>query len=162
MDVLPVMESYFSGEKTEGFVILCLSALALACALYFLFIQKDNFLHGIATFLFVSALAYGTVGATVYTRTDKQVTALKKQLSEKPDIFFNSEIARMEKVNKSFHLYLAIYISCLVIAALLFALSTKAYPKGLAVGMIVFSLIGLVIDYYAGERGKNYLSALRQ
>ena len=100
------------------------------------------------------------VGATVYFRTDSQLTALVGSFEEDCAAFKRVEGERMSTVMTSFGTYRLMYAAFLVISLVLQFTTKKPYWAGFAVGLLAFAALGLVVDHYAEHRGHVYVDAI--
>ncbi|MCB1319326.1 MAG: hypothetical protein KDK34_03680 [Leptospiraceae bacterium] len=68
----------------------------------------------------------------------------------------------MNTVMIAFRRYLVGYMAALVLAIPLYLLVGHPYAKGFSVGLLIFAVMGLCVDYYAEQRGADYVRAIEQ
>lgn len=156
------MQSYFRGERVESLVfILPFGLFCLAMAGVAIRAERNGFGWGFAVPMALLALLSLGVGGGVGLRTPGQLQALTAQLEANPSAFLAEEIPRMEKVNRNWATYRAVWIAALVVGALLrFALKAD-WAHGAGIGLIFLGAAGLIIDGFAERRAMVYADALQ-
>ena len=102
------------------------------------------------------------VGATVFLRTDKQMTQLSAQVAQAPAIFKQEETQRMNVVMKNFGGYKVIEIALILIGIGLIAfLQRSDIATGIGAGLVLQSAFMLALDTFAEVRGNEYVAALQ-
>lgn len=160
------IEKYFTGEKSESLVFLCLGIAGIVAAVVFFFFCKTNFYKGAAIPSFVIGLLLTIVGYTVYKRSDGDRIRNTYAYDMKPVDLKEKEIPRMEKVMKSFILYRCVEIILAITGIALFVYfkndDAKTFWKGLGLTLAIMALLALTADYFAEQRGKIYLKGLKE
>ncbi len=156
MEFLDGLQQYFRGEKTESAVILWVSIALLAASLLLAFWVRQPFTRGLGAVLLLSALIGGSVGATVFFRTDGQVAQLSSLYRSSPEEFAEVEGRRIDKVMASFRYYRIMYVVAAIAAVALVSLTKLPALHGAAVGLFIFAAMGFTIDHYAEERAEWY------
>ena len=116
------MSSYFTAEKQESLIFLTIGLVAIGISVW-LWINGHR-LKSMAYPLVAVALLQILVGASVYLRTDSQVSALSAQLQTNPAALKAEETTRMQTVMTNFSIYKAVEMLLLIV--------------GVGVGMIAF------------------------
>jgi hypothetical protein len=156
MEFFEDLQQYFRGEKSESAVILWVSVAFLAASLVLAFWVRQPFTKGLGTVLLLSALIGGTVGATVFFRTDGQVAELSSLYGSNPQEFAEVEGRRIDKVVASFRYYRIMYVVAGIAALAFVSLTRLPALHGAAVGLFIFAAMGFTIDHYAEERAEWY------
>lgn len=156
-----LMSRYLLGEKLESLVFIV--PLGLLSALFGAWLLTERFgpfARGAAwPFLVIGLLLAGT-GAVVGFRTPAQVERLTAGFAAAPEATRAAELARMEKVNGAWSVYVAVWATFAVAGlALRFALrSPLAHGGGAA--LLFFAGVGLLVDGFAEHRARGYTEAL--
>jgi len=158
MTLAEAITTYFRGEKAESVLILLAVAVLLIAAVVLLAWFREPFTKGLAAMLVVGALVGGSVGATIYLRTDAQAAALLAQAGADPGAFRAAEGPRMATVVASFAWYRYAYATAALLALVLVFFAGRPLHHGLAVGLLVVAAMGLTIDYYAEARAVRYVA----
>lgn len=155
------IRNYFTAEKYESILFVIIGLLAVILALYFLFLQKENFYKGMALPLLLVGLIQITVGSTVWIRSPKDIERVEKIVKSSHDKIQSEEIPRMEVVMKNFVVYRWVEIFLILLGASLFIVVTPtAFWRGLGLGLSIQAMFMLALDYFAESRGKVYLEFL--
>lgn len=110
----------------------------------------------------VMGLLLSITGASVGFRTPGQVAAATASLASTPDAARASERARMEKVNRAWPIYVAIWAAFGVAGlALRFAARSDVW-RGVGVALVFFAGVGLLVDGFAERRARPYTDALEE
>lgn len=153
------MSSYFSAEKQESLVFMAVGLVAIGIGVWLW--MSGHRLKSMAYPLVAIALMQMVVGATVYLRTDTQLSALTAQLHANPAAFKTEETARMQTVMTNFSIYKAVEMVLLVVGVALVAfLQHHDMAAGIGVGLVLQAAFTLALDVFAESRGADYLSVL--
>lgn len=162
MNLWFMMNEYFQGEKIEALVfILSIGLLSLVFGIWLL-TEGGNFAKGVAIPFLALALISVIVGSVVGFRTPNQLKNLEKGLANNKIVTINSEILRMEKVNKAWPKYLVAWVAFGIIGLSLRILTKSDFTQGLGIALVFFSGVTLLIDGFAERRAIKYMSHLRQ
>ena len=160
MNAEQIIRTYFSGEKSEAFLIVMAGVICLVAAVWLWFWIREPFARGLAAALLLTAALGLGVGGSVYFRTDKQVRQLLELRSTDQARFAADEGPRIHAVVKSFGQYRIGYAVAVILAMAFVFLVGKPLFQGLTVGLLVLAALGFTIDFYAEERAVQYVHAL--
>lgn len=159
------IEKYFIAEKQESLLFIIIGVAAIILAAVFFFGLRTSFYKGAALPLLVVGLLLGIVGYTVYTRCDKDRIRVVYDYGMGPANIRDKEVPRMEKVMKNFAIYRYTEIVLALIGIGLFFYfnknETQVFWKGFGLALCIMALIALTADYFAEQRGDNYLKGLK-
>lgn len=159
--LMNAMHTYFQGEKTEALVfILPIGLLSLVFGLWSWFDTPTGFMRGVAVPFLAMGLVMSTVGGVVGFRTPAQVQGVEQALRENPHAAIQAEIARMDKVNKGWSLYLAVWAAFGVVGLALRFTFGSDLVQGIGIALVFFSGVGLLVDGFAERRTHPYTAAL--
>lgn len=160
--LLQAIQLYFQGEKIEALVfILPLGLLNLVFGVWLLTDNPGGFAKGVAIPLVLMGLLMSTVGGVVGYRTPAQVSGIVKAIEADPKAGVQAEIARMDKVNNAWHLYLVIWGLCGFAGLLLRFAASSDFLNGMGIALVLIAGIGLMVDGFAERRTHPYVDALR-
>jgi len=158
------IEKYFLAEKQAGLLFICIGIIGIAIALAGFFIIKTNIWKGIAIPFVIFSIIQATIGYTVYSRSDEQRKTNVYALDMNPDKLTNTELPRMQKVNRNFTVVLAGELLLLAIAAWLMITYRNNAEKqmwyGIGIGLFIQCIVSLGADFMAERRAKIYTNAL--
>lgn len=158
--MINTMNGYFTAEKQESVLFIAVGLLAIGLSAWLW--MNGHRLKSMAFPLVIVALMQIVVGATVYRRTDSQVSSLSAQWHANPEAFKAEETARMQTVMKNFSIYKSIEMVLLLIGVGMIALLQRYdIATGIGVGLVLQSAFTLALDLFAEARGSDYLSAVQ-
>ena len=160
MNAEQIIRTYFSGEKSEAFLMIMAGVICLVAAVWLWFWIREPFARGLAAALLLTAALGLGVGGSVYFRTDKQVQQLLELQRTDQARFAADEGPRIHAVVKSFGQYRIGYAVAVILALAFVFLVGKPLFQGLAVGLLVLAALGFTIDFFAEERAVQYVHAL--
>lgn len=153
------MSSYFAAEKQESLIFIAVSLLAIGISVWLW--MNGHRLKSMAYPLVVIALMQMAVGASVYLRTDTQLSTLSAQLNANPAALKVEETNRMQTVLKNFSIYKAVEMVLLIVGVGMIAfLQRYDMAAGIGVGLVLQAAFTLTLDIFAEARGADYLSAI--
>jgi hypothetical protein len=154
------MSSYFSAEKQESLIFMAVGLLAIGLSAWLC--MNGHRLKSMAWPLVAIALLQVAVGASVYLRTDTQLSTLSAQLVSNPAALQAEETTRMQTVMNKFSIYKAVEMLLLILGVGMIAfLQRHDVAAGIGVGLVLQAAFTLTLDIFAEARGADYLSALR-
>lgn len=154
------MNSYFSAEKQESLIFIAVGLLAIGISVWLW--MNGHRLKSMAYPLVAIAVMQIVVGASVYLRTDVQLSTLSVQLNANPAALKTEETNRMQTVMKNFSIYKAVEMVLLIIGVGMIAfLQRHDLAAGIGVGLVLQAAFTLTLDIFAQARGADYLSAIR-
>jgi hypothetical protein len=161
MNLLETMTSYFEGEKTEALVfILPIGLLSLVFGGWLVSDNQGGFARGVAIPFLVMGLVMSVVGGTVGFRTPSQAAALHASFETAPEPAAQVELARMEKVNRAWPVYLVVWAAFGIVGLALRFGTRGDFTQGLGIALVFFSGVGLLVDGFAERRARPYTEAL--
>lgn len=159
------IEKYFIAEKQESLLFILIGLAGILTAAIFFFFLKSGFYKGAAIPLLLIGCLLGTVGYTVYKRSDDDRKRNVYAFDMNPSALREKEIPRMETVMKNFVVYRWVEIILLLAGAFLYyyfcRVKQDAFWCGLGLGLAVMALLALTADYFAEKRGHVYLNGLK-
>jgi hypothetical protein len=154
------MNSYFGAEKQESLIFVAVGLVAIGISVW-LWLNGHR-LKSMAYPLVVIALMQIVVGASIYLRTETQLSNLSAQLAANPAALKAEETTRMQTVMKNFSMYKAVEMVLLIVGVGMIAfLQRHDIAAGLGVGLVLQAAFTLTLDIFAEARGSDYLSAIR-
>ena len=153
------MSSYFAAEKQESLIFIAVGLLAIGISVWLW--MNGHRLKSMAYPLVAIALMQMVVGASVYLRTDTQLSTLSVQLRADPAALKAEETTRMQTVMKNFSIYKAVEMVLLIVGVGMIAfLQRHDMAAGIGVGLVLQAAFTLTLDIFAEARGADYLSVI--
>ena len=158
----PVVK-YFNGEKAESYIFILIGVIALAMALYFIFVLKSSFWKGVAAPFIIVALLEFAVGYTIVTRSIIDTARVETFILKEPQSIKTLEIPRMEKVMSNFVIFRYVEIALIILGiALMYSSLNDTFWRGMGLGLFIQASIVLSLDFFAERRGHIYLEYLKE
>lgn len=166
------IEKYFIAEKQESLLFIIVGIIAVIAAIIFWVIIKNNFFRGAAIPLIAIGLLQIFVGYKVFIKSDNDRISMVYAYDLNPQKIKNTELPRMEVVNKNFVVYRWIEI-ILTLAGLVLTVKYKsntpflnswngnAFWLGFGLFLAMQSLFMLGADFYAEKRATTYTKGLQ-
>lgn len=158
------IEQYFSAEKQGSLFFLSVGIVAVIAAFILFFVLKTPFFKGAAIPMIIAGLIAGTIGFTIYKRSDDDRIRNVYACDLNPDELKQKEYPRMEKVMKSFKVIIIAEVVCLVTAVFLFFyFKTNAAQQlwsGVGAGLLIMTVAALLLDLSAQRRAAIYTKGL--
>jgi hypothetical protein len=158
---IDLMSGYLLGEKLESLVfIVPLGLLSVLFGAWLLTERSAPFARGAGwPFLVIGLLLAGT-GAVVGFRTPAQVERLTAAFTAAPEAARAEELARMEKVNRSWSTYVTLWATFAVAGLVLRFALRSPLAHGVGAALLFFAGVGLLVDGFAEHRAHGYTEAL--
>ena len=123
------IEQYFSAEKQGSLFFLAVGIVAVIASIILFFVLKTPFFKGTAIPMIIIGLIAGTIGFTIYKRSDEDRIRNVYAYDLNPIELKVKELPRMQKVMKSFKvIIMAVAVLFLDVAA---ERRAAIYTKGL-------------------------------
>jgi len=158
------IDTYFAGEKAEGWVFLGFGVAAAGAGTAFYF-SGNRTLRGASYPVVGISLIQIAAGVVLWVRTDRQVERLKADLRKRPHNTQNQELDRMRKVNREFS-WLKIAETTLfaggVVLATVGSARNAPIATGVGAGLAGQSAAMLWFDMFAERRAQKYTDVLER
>jgi hypothetical protein len=157
------IKTYFTAEKNESLLFILMGVAAIAFSAFALVKWSEPYYKGLVIPLVLIGIIQIVVGCSVYYRTDKQTTDLKKLYQASSTDFKSKETPRMEAVMKNFSLYKKIEIAFVLVGIMLIVFAhSREFWLGVGVGMLLQGSVMLTLDIFAERRGAIYSNLIEQ
>ena len=161
MKFLETVLPYFQGEKLEALIfILPIGLLCMVFGGWLLSEGQPGFSRGVALPFIAMGLVISIIGGTVGFRTPSQVAEIQQAYATNQTEAIEGERARMEKVNKAWRWYLALWIVFIFVGLGLRLLTQSDFLRGLGIALVFFAGVGLMIDGFADRRARDYTNVI--
>lgn len=158
------IEQYFSAEKQGSLFFISVGIVAVIAALVLLFVVKTSFFKGVAIPMAVVGIVAGTIGFTIYKRSDNDRIRNVYAYDLNPDELKQKEYPRMQKVMQSFRVILIAEVVLLIAAVFLFFYFrnnvAQQFWSGIGAGLFIMAVAALVLDIAAERRAAVYTKGL--
>lgn len=159
------IEKYFSAEKSFSGFFMIIAAAAIVLAIILFFAGKSNAFKGAAIVLIIMSIIQLAASYTVYKRSDGDRKRLTYAYDMNPPVLKNTELPRMEKVEKTFTILLIGEVVLLLAGVGLFLYfrdnEQLAFWKGFGLALAIEAAVMLGADLYARGNATKYINGLK-
>lgn len=160
MDLLPILQTYFQGERALGLAFLGMSAGVLAAAAWAWRSWEGPFVWGLAVPLVLFGLATAGGGIALAQRSQTQLETFSQQLEEAPAQLIQAETQRMARVNANWIKAKTSWAVLIAIAlALIFGVRAP-WAEGVGLALLTIATLLMYVDVTAEMRATPYTQAL--
>lgn len=160
---LDFIATYFTEEKIESLFFIIIAFIAIALAIFFLWIIKYSFFKGMAIPLLLIGSIQLTIGYNIYKRSPNDIYRVEQIVKNNNLLLKKTEVSRMETVIKHFNIHkwveIALILSGLALI-LIFKKSPQTFWKGIGLGLFIQAILMLCLDLIAEHRAIIYLDFL--
>ncbi len=162
MDFINFTNNWVKGEIFEAIIIAIFGlTLFIAGIAFWLFGTTSNAKSVILPLVVVGAIFIGS-GVWMYISNQKRLVEYSKSFQENPREFVIKEKERVEGFMYMYPTTKAIATICFIVTLLAFWFTKSSLFHGIAIGLTIFGLGGLVIDYFSEERAMRYYSIIQE
>lgn len=160
-DLRSAIDVYFRGERTEMIAFLVFAGILVVTAIV-LWMTHDRFARSLSVVLALCALIACSTAIPLMFRDGPHAAKLRERIAQGEEAGVRAdEGARMAAVNRNYAYYRYLYAAVVLVAIGLALFMRNATTSGIAVGLLVFTATGLVVDHYSEERAAVYTQELQ-
>ena len=160
MDLLTYANKWLTGEIHEDIAIVIAGVVLLILGILAWRFGTSASMRAVIIPLFVAAvLLIGLGGGLAYNNLNR-VKQFEQQYKESPQMFLQSEKARVDEFMKIYPQTIIVSAVMMLIGICLFAFCSKLWLRSSALVLILIAFTALTIDYFSKERGVQYQNEL--
>jgi len=110
--------------------------------------------------LIIVGIIYTVIGLSMVVSNNKRLTAYKQDFDKNNYSFVQAEKKRVEDFQIGYTISKIVASVCFPITLLLFWFSKSPNFQALGIGLALFALSGLVVDYFSQERANEYYGTI--
>lgn len=160
MDFINNTLSWIKGELFEAVLVLSFGTLIAIAGFLF---WKMGSTPGSKALLFpfvIAGVIYAAIGANMLFSNNKRLTDYPQAYQKNKVEFIKSEKKRVEDFQYQYTISKIVATVCFVLTLGLFWLTKSPAWQGVGIGLALFGLTGLVVDYFSEERAKIYYTTI--
>jgi len=156
MEFLQHTSNWIKGELFESKIIFAFGLFAFIVG--FLFWKIGDTPNAKALFypLLVTSLIYGSLGASMYISNQKRIVEFENEYKLDNQKFVHKEKQRVESFQYQYTISKIVATICFLATLLIFWITKNATWQGIGLGLTIFGIIGLMVDYFSEERASIY------
>lgn len=149
--------NWVRGEQTEGIVILCIALVIIAVGVLLPRLIATPYAKAVMLPLLVVGVAYCAIGAGIfYNAGQSKKDLLTRAQTEEIQQIAQTEKVRVEGFERSYTASKIVSTLFLLTAWLLIWFAKSPTGHGIAIGLILFALLAVAVDYFSKERADIY------
>lgn len=156
MDFFENTTNWIKGELFESKLILAFGIATIVIG--FFFWKMGNTAHAKVLFLpfLFTGLIYAAIGGNMLYSNQKRTTEMQVDYQKNPSYFMKNEKKRVEAFQYQYKISKAVATVFFLATILIFWFTKNPTWQGIGIGLSLFGLVGLVVDYFSEERASIY------
>ena len=160
MDFFTHTTAWVKGEILEALLITAFGLVTLAGGFLFWKLGSVPAAKALLLPLIVTGLIYSAIGISMYISNQKRLTEYDQNYQQPSLSFINAEKQRVERFQYMYVISKVVATVFFAVTLLLFWFTKNPGLHALGIGLTLFALTGLVVDYFSQERAEIYYQAI--
>lgn len=152
--------NWITGELFEAYFILNFGIITIIGGFLFGKFGSTPNAKALLIPLVIVGIIYAAIGLSMVVSNNKRLTTYKQDFDKNNYTFVQSEKKRVEDFQIGYTISKIVASVCFPITLLLFWFSKSPNFQALGIGLALFALSGLVVDYFSQERADEYYKAI--
>jgi hypothetical protein len=160
MNFFSSTSAWIKGEIFEGILILLFGiTIILSGFLFWKFGTTAN-AKALVMPLILAGIVYAALGGSMYVSNQKRMPAYQQKFGQNQLEFIQSEKKRVEDFQYMYTISKMVATVFFLVTLLIFWLSKNPTWQGWGIGITIFAISGLVVDYFSQERSAIYYKTI--
>lgn len=160
MDFFTHTTAWIKGEILEALLITAFGLVTLAGGFLFWKLGSVPAAKALLLPLIVTGLIYSAIGISMYISNQKRLTEYEQNYKLDSLSFIKAEKQRVENFQYMYVISKVVATVFFAVTLLLFWFTKNPGLHALGIGLTLFALTGLVVDYFSQERAEIYYQAI--
>ena len=160
MDFFTLTTAWIKGEILEALLITAFGLVTLAGGFLFWKLGSVPAAKALLLPLIVTGLIYSAIGISMYISNQKRLTEYEQNYKLDSLSFIKAEKQRVENFQYMYVISKVVATVFFAVTLLLFWFTKNPGLHALGIGLTLFALTGLVVDYFSQERAEIYYQAI--
>ena len=160
MDFFTHTTAWIKGEILEALLITAFGLVTLAGGFLFWKLGSVPAAKALLLPLIVTGLIYSAIGISMYISNQKRLTEYEQNYKLDSLSFIKAEKQRVESFQYMYVISKVVATVFFAVTLLLFWFTKNPGLHALGIGLTLFALTGLVVDYFSQERAEIYYQAI--
>ena len=160
MDFFTRTTAWIKGEILEALLITAFGLVTLAGGFLFWKLGSVPAAKALLLPLIVTGLIYSAIGISMYISNQKRLTEYEQNYKLDSLSFIKAEKQRVENFQYMYVISKVVATVFFAVTLLLFWFTKNPGLHALGIGLTLFALTGLVVDYFSQERAEIYYQAI--
>ena len=160
MDFFTHTTAWIKGEILEALLITAFGLVTIAGGFLFWKLGSVPAAKALLLPLIVTGLIYSAIGISMYISNQKRLTEYEQNYNQDSLSFIKAEKQRVENFQYMYVISKVVATVFFAVTLLLFWFTKNPGLHALGIGLTLFALTGLVVDYFSQERAEIYYQAI--
>lgn len=160
MDFFTHTTAWIKGEILEALLITAFGLVTIAGGFLFWKLGSVPAAKALLLPLIVTGLIYSAIGISMYISNQKRLTEYEQNYKLDSLSFIKAEKQRVENFQYMYVISKVVATVFFAVTLLLFWFTKNPGLHALGIGLTLFALTGLVVDYFSQERAEIYYQAI--
>ena len=160
MDFFTHTTAWIKGEILEALLITAFGLVTFAGGFLFWKLGSVPAAKALLLPLIVTGLIYSAIGISMYISNQKRLTEYEQNYKLDSLSFIKAEKQRVENFQYMYVISKVVATVFFAVTLLLFWFTKNPGLHALGIGLTLFALTGLVVDYFSQERAEIYYQAI--
>ena len=160
MDFFTHTTAWVKGEILEALLITAFGLVTLAGGFLFWKLGSVPAAKALLLPLIVTGLIYSAIGISMYISNQKRLTEYEQNYKLDSLSFIKAEKQRVESFQYMYVISKVVATVFFVVTLFLFWFTKSQGLHASGIGLTLFALTGLVVDYFSQERAEIYYQAI--
>lgn len=160
MDFFTHTTAWIKGEILEAVLITAFGLVTIAGGFLFWKLGTMPTAKALLMPLVVTGVIYSAIGISMYMSNQKRLTEYEQNYKLDSLSFIKAEKQRVENFQYMYVISKVVATVFFAVTLLLFWFTKNPGLHALGIGLTLFALTGLVVDYFSQERAEIYYQAI--
>lgn len=151
---------WLNGEWTEGIVVTVFGIVTIMASVILWQFVKSPAGHSLVLPILICGVAYSGIGVSLMAGNHNREGLYRSKYEKDPVEFVKSEKQRVEGFQYTYVISKTVATVFFLTALLIFWFTNSPVWQGWGIGMALFGLTGLIVDYFSQHRAFEYYDAL--
>ncbi len=152
--------AWIKGEVFEGILIFVFGVFIILLGLIFWKFGETPNAKALIIPLIIAGFVYVLLGGSMYVSNQNRLPVFKQKFSHNQSEFIQSEKKRVESFQYMYTISKVVATVCFSLTLLIFWLSKSPSWQGWGIGLSLFAISGLMVDYFSQERAEIYYKVI--
>lgn len=160
MDFFTHTTAWIKGEILEAILITAFGLVTIAGGFLFWKLGSAPAAKALLLPLVITGIIYSAIGISMYMSNQKRLTGYEQNYNKDSLSFIKAEKQRVESFQYMYVISKVVATVFFVVTLFLFWFTKSQGLHALGIGLTLFALTGLVVDYFSQERAEMYYQAI--
>lgn len=155
-------QNWINGEIVEGIAVSAFGIITVIAGIFLLNMDKVPAARTLFLPLVICGAAYTAIGASLYFSNRDREEKYAVEYHKDGHAFLEKEKQRVEGFQYMYTISKAVATVFFLLTIVIFWLTTSPQWQAAGIGLTLFGLAGLVVDFFSQHRAQQYYDALQK